>query len=79
MSNPILLAPGPVQLHPEVQKILAQPMIHHRTPEFDQILSQTFSGLKFLFQTKQPVFMHTATGSGSMESALVNSPSLMRL
>ncbi len=72
MSNPILLAPGPVQLHPQVQTILAQPMIHHRTPEFDQILSQTFSGLKFLFQTKQPVFMHTSTGSGGMESALVN-------
>ncbi len=72
MSNPILLAPGPVQLHPEVQLILAQPMIHHRTPEFDQILSQTFSGLKFLFQTTQPVFMHTSTGSGGMESSLVN-------
>jgi len=50
MSNPILLAPGPVQLHPEVQKILAQPMIHHRTPEFDQILARTLKGLKFLFQ-----------------------------
>ncbi|MFZ3231403.1 MAG: alanine--glyoxylate aminotransferase family protein [Pseudobdellovibrio sp.] len=72
MSNPILLAPGPVQLHPEVQKILAQNMIHHRTPEFDQILSHTFSGLKFLFQTKRPVFMHTSTGSGGMESCLVN-------
>jgi len=72
MSNPILLAPGPVQLHPEVQKILAQPMIHHRTPEFDQILARTLKGLKFLFQTTQPVFMQTSTGSGAMESALVN-------
>lgn len=72
MSNPILLAPGPVQLHPEVQKILAEPMIHHRTPEFDSILSQTFSELKFLFQTTQPVFMHASTGSGGMESLLVN-------
>lgn len=72
MSNPILLAPGPVQLHPEVQKILAHPMIHHRTPEFDQILSHALSGLKFLFQTTEPVFMHTSTGSGGMESALVN-------
>ena len=72
MSNPILLAPGPVQLHPEVQKILAQPMIHHRTPEFDQVLAHALNGLKFLFQTEQPVFIHTATGSGAMESALVN-------
>lgn len=72
MSNPILLAPGPVQLHPEVQKILGQPMIHHRTPEFDQVLAHALNGLKFLFQTVQPVFIHTATGSGAMESALVN-------
>jgi aspartate aminotransferase-like enzyme len=72
MSNPIMLAPGPVQLHPEVQKILAHPMIHHRTPEFDQILKRVLKNLKFLFQTEQPVFMHTSTGSGGMESLLVN-------
>lgn len=72
MSNPILLAPGPVQLHPEVQKILSQPMIHHRTPEFDQILVRVLNNLKYLFQTKNHVFMHTSTGSGAMESALVN-------
>jgi aspartate aminotransferase-like enzyme len=72
MSNAILLAPGPVQLHPEVQAILSQPMIHHRTPEFDEILKRAFTGLKFLFQTEQPVYMHTSTGSGGMESLLVN-------
>lgn len=72
MSNAILLAPGPVQLHPEVQKILAQPMIHHRTPEFDAVLKRVLAGLKFLFQTANPVFMHTSTGSGGMESLLVN-------
>lgn len=72
MSNAILLAPGPVQLHPEVQKILAQPMIHHRTPEFDAILKRVLVDLKFLFQTNNSVYMHTSTGSGGMESALVN-------
>lgn len=72
MSNPILLAPGPVQLHPEVQKILAQPMIHHRTPEFDQILKQTLQKLKFLFQSSNPVYIQSSTGSGGMESLLVN-------
>jgi len=72
MSNAILLAPGPVQLHPEVQKILSQPMIHHRTPEFDQVLSRVLKGLPLLFQTTQPVFMHASTGTGGMESLLVN-------
>ena len=72
MSNPILLAPGPVQLHPEVQKILSLPMIHHRTPEFDAILKSVLQNLKFLFQTTEPVFMVTSTGSGGMESLLIN-------
>ncbi len=72
MSNAILLAPGPVQLHPEVQKILAQPMIHHRTPEFDEILKRVLKNLKFFFQTKNQVFIHTSTGSGGLESVLVN-------
>lgn len=73
MSNQILLlAPGPVQLHPEVQKILSLPMIHHRTPEFDAVLKSVLENLKFLFQTQNPVFMHSSTGSGGMESLLVN-------
>jgi aspartate aminotransferase-like enzyme len=73
MSNQnLLLAPGPVQLHPEVQKILSLPMIHHRTPEFDAILKSALGGLQFLFQTKSPVFMQTSTGSGGMESLLIN-------
>ena len=72
MSNAILLAPGPVQLHPEVQKILAQPMTHHRTPEFDKILKRVLTNLKQLFQTENHVFVHTSTGSGGMESLIVN-------
>jgi aspartate aminotransferase-like enzyme len=67
-----LLAPGPVSLHPEVRKALALPMIHHRTPEFDKILARVLSGLKKIFQTSQNVYMHSSTGSGGMESLLVN-------
>lgn len=72
MSNAILLAPGPVQLHPEVQKILAQPMIHHRTPEFDAILDRVLINLKKFFQTNQPVIMQVSTGSGGMEALIIN-------
>lgn len=67
-----LLAPGPVSLHPEVRRVLALPMIHHRTPEFDKILARVLQGLKNVFQTTQNVYMHSSTGSGGMESLLVN-------
>ena len=71
-SKSLLLAPGPVQLHPEVQKILSLPMIHHRTPEFDQILKSVLSDLKNLFVTNEKVFILTSTGSGGMEALLIN-------
>ena len=67
-----LLAPGPVNLHPEVRRILSLPMIHHRTPEFDQILKRVLQDLKTVFQTENSVFIHTSTGTGGMESLLVN-------
>nr|BFD62554.1 alanine--glyoxylate aminotransferase family protein [Bdellovibrio sp. HM001] len=67
-----LLAPGPVNIHPEVRKALALPMIHHRTPEFDKILKKVLADIKVVFQTDQDVFLLTSTGSGGMEALLVN-------
>lgn len=67
-----LMAPGPVQIPDDVLKEMARPMIHHRTPEFDAILAETLGLLKKFFRTEQPVFIQTATGSGGMESAIVN-------
>ncbi|MNK26247.1 Soluble hydrogenase 42 kDa subunit [compost metagenome] len=71
-SDYSLLAPGPVNLHPDVRKALALPMIHHRTPEFDKILARVLKGIKDVFQTKEDVYLLTATGSGGMEALLVN-------
>ena len=68
----ILLTPGPVPVPPEVLEILAQPMEHHRTPNFEKVFTRVRENLKTVFGTKQPVFIHTSTGSGAMESALVN-------
>ncbi|WP_413560962.1 pyridoxal-phosphate-dependent aminotransferase family protein [Bdellovibrio sp. HCB209] len=67
-----LLAPGPVNLHPEVRKALALPMIHHRTPEFDVILKRVLTGIRSVFQTKEDVYLLSCTGSGGMEALLVN-------
>lgn len=70
--TPLVMAPGPVQLHPQVQETLALPMIHHRTPEFDRILKDVLINLKIVFQTEEPVFILSSTGSGGMEALLVN-------
>jgi aspartate aminotransferase-like enzyme len=67
-----VLAPGPVNLHPEVEKALSLPMIHHRTPEFDAVLKRVLTRLKVVFETEQPCFLLSSTGSGGMEALLVN-------
>lgn len=67
-----LLAPGPVNLHPMVQHALSLPMIHHRTPQFDEILKRVLSRLKTIFATNENVYIQSSTGSGGMESLLVN-------
>ena len=66
------MAPGPVPLHPEVQAALSLPMIHHRTPLFDEILKRVLTSLKQSFCTKQPVYIISGTGSAGMEACLVN-------
>lgn len=67
-----LMTPGPVPLPPEVLEVLALPMEHHRTPEFIALFNRVLENLKKIFMTQEPVFIHTSTGSGGMESALVN-------
>lgn len=71
-TNYYLMTPGPVPLPPEVLKALSEPPLHHRTPEFMKIFSEVLILLKHVFQTRQPVFIHTSSGTGAMESALVN-------
>jgi aspartate aminotransferase-like enzyme len=67
-----LMTPGPVPVPPEVLEVLAQPMEHHRTPEFVARFQRVLTGLKKIFLTDQPVFILTATGTGGMEAAIVN-------
>lgn len=67
-----LLAPGPVNLHPKVRQLLSEPMIHHRTPAFDQIFADVKKRLQMIFQTQNEVFILSSTGSGGMECLLVN-------
>lgn len=72
MSDPLLLTPGPTLVPPEIRQALGQPMLHHRTPEFQKILKEAEGGLKKLFGTSQEVFILTSSGTGAMEAAVVN-------
>ena len=71
-ENPLLLSPGPVLLHPQIQKNLALAMIHHRDQAFQEILLEVSKKLKLFFQTEEEVLILNATGTGAMEAALLN-------
>lgn len=72
MLKDYLLAPGPTPVPPRVLLAMAQPIIHHRTPQFSRIFAEAKTALKELFQTQQDVLMLASSGSGAMEAALGN-------
>ena len=67
-----LMTPGPTPVAPETQLAMAQPILHHRSPQFMEILGKVREDLKYLFQTQQEVLIFTATGTGAMEGAVTN-------
>lgn len=72
MRKNYLLTPGPTPLPPEVSEAMSRPIIHHRTPQFQAILKEAGEGLKYVFQTKNDVFILASSGTGAMEAAVAN-------
>ena len=72
-KNPyILLTPGPVPLLRETRKILSEPALHHRSPEFQKIFAEVRKKLQCVFQTKEDVLVLNSSGTGAMEAGLIN-------
>ncbi len=67
-----LRIPGPTPCPPEVLQAMTKQMINHRGVEFAGILNGVTDKLKQLFQTKNDVFLLTASGTGGLETAIVN-------
>jgi aspartate aminotransferase-like enzyme len=67
-----LLTPGPTPVPPEVVAAIAEPVIHHRSPDFKTVFQEANARLQDVFGTKNDVLMFTASGTGAYESAFVN-------
>src|SRR3954453_15146923 len=72
MRKPRLMTPGPSSVPEEVLLELARPVIHHRSAEAKQVITEVSSGLKEVFQTENDVLILTCSGTGAMEAAAVN-------
>ena len=67
-----LFTPGPTPVPERVMLRMAEPIIHHRSPEFKEILGRVNTNLQYLFQTTQPVLTLTCSGTGGVESTFVS-------
>ena len=72
MQKPRLMTPGPAPVPEDVLLAMAQPVIHHRSAEAKQTIVEAVDGLKQVFKTANEVFILTASGTGAMEAAAVN-------
>ncbi|HTO44006.1 MAG TPA: aminotransferase class V-fold PLP-dependent enzyme, partial [Burkholderiales bacterium] len=67
-----LQIPGPTNVPDRVLRAIDNPTIDHRGPEFAALGVEVLQGLKEIFQTKHPVIIYPASGTGAWEAALVN-------
>ena len=67
-----LLTPGPTPVPERLSLRMAQPIVHHRSPEFEAVFARVREGLQWLFQTKQDVLVFASSGTGAMEASFVN-------
>ena len=67
-----LMTPGPTPAPPEVLAAIAQPVIHHRGPDYRALYSNVLARLREVFRTDQEVLLFGGSGSGAMESAVAN-------
>ena len=72
MLKKYLINPGPTAVPEQVLVDMARPMIHHRTPEFEDIFNEVRNGLKQVFKTEQEPLSLASSGTGAMEAAVVN-------
>ena len=67
-----LFTPGPTMVPEQVMLRMAEPLFHHRSPEFREIMARVNANLRYLFQTSHPVLTLACSGTGGMESTFVN-------
>ena len=67
-----LRTPGPTPIPDDIVEAMGNPMINHRGPEFDELITKVTAQLKQVFMTNNDLFILTASGTGALEASLVN-------
>ena len=67
-----MFVPGPVDVDDEILQAQAQPMLPHRSKEFEEIFQRASEKAQRLFYTKQRVLLSASSGTGLQEAAIRN-------
>lgn len=67
-----LRIPGPVTIPDDILDVMDRQMIDHRGPYFAAMQERVISALKTAFQTQNDILLFTSSGTGGLESAIVN-------
>jgi hypothetical protein len=67
-----LQIPGPTNVPDRVLRAMDLPTIDHRGPEFQRLARQVLEGMQGVLETRSPVIIYPASGTGAWEAALVN-------
>ncbi len=70
-----LQIPGPSPVPDRILRAMSLPTIDHRGPEFGRLGLKLLAGIQQIFQTKHPVAIYPASGTGAWEAALANTMS----
>lgn len=72
MEKRYLFTPGPTPVPPPVLAALAEPVLHHRGPDFRAVYARVLERLKGVCCTDREVLLYTCSGTGLLESAIAN-------
>jgi aspartate aminotransferase-like enzyme len=67
-----LRTPGPTPVPEDIVAAMSEPMINHRGPEFFDLIIEATEKLKQVFMTQNDLYILTASGTGALEAAIVN-------
>ncbi len=70
-----LQIPGPSPVPDRILRAMSYPTIDHRGPEFGVLGLRVLKGIAQIFQTRHPVVIYPASGTGAWEAALANTMS----
>ncbi len=70
--KPLIMLPGPTNIHEETLRSMQKPIINHRGKEFHDLYSNLQEKLKYVFQTDNDIFILSSSGTGGVEFGVIN-------